>query len=138
MVPSFIWFVRGGDRTTPLLRYAVRSDRPLSDHMIFHEHRQFSGGQPQLAAQDFSVMLADQWRSPRDAPRRDVIDCRFAGIGEAATEFRMLDLFPETAIVQMRVVEQLLWRTDRTPGETALLRAVIDLLGRQAGDKVGD
>jgi hypothetical protein len=50
----------------------------------------------------------------------------------------MLDLFPKTAIVQMRVVEQLLGCADRTPGKTALLRAVIDLLGRQAGDKAGD
>src|ERR1700757_2816193 len=83
-------------------------------------------------------MLADPRCSPRDAPRRDVIDRRFAGIGEAATEFRMLDLFPETAIVQMRVVEQLLWRTDRTPGEAALLRAVIHLLGRRLAIKVGD
>ena len=88
----------------------VRSDRPLSDHMIFHQHRQFAGGQPQLAAQDFDVMLADQRCSPGDAPRRAVIDRRFAGIDEAAAEFRMLDLFPETAIVQMRVVEQRLRR----------------------------
>jgi hypothetical protein len=89
---------------------------PLSDHVIFHQHCQFAGRQPQLAAQDFDVMLADPRRSPRDAPRRAVIDRRFAGIGEAATEFRMLDRFPETAIVQMRVIEQLLWRADRTPG----------------------
>src|SRR5438045_7434682 len=83
-------------------------------------------------------MFADPRCSPRDAPWRAVVDRRFAGIGEAATEFRMLDLFPETAIVQMRVVEQLLWRADRTPGETALLRPMIDVLGRQAGDKARD
>ena len=38
----------------------------------------------------------------------------------------------------MRVVEQLLRRADRAPGEAAFLGAVIDLLGRQAGDKTGD
>jgi hypothetical protein len=44
-----------------------RSRRPVSDHMIFHQHRKLAGRQPQFAAQDFSFMLADQWRSPRDA-----------------------------------------------------------------------
>src|SRR5215469_10856668 len=106
--------------------------------MIFHQHSQVAGRQPQLAAQDFGVMLADPRRSPGDSPWRAVIDRRFAGISEAAAEFRMLNLFPEAAIVQVWIVEQLLWRADRTPGETALLRAVIDLLGRQAGDKTGD
>src|SRR5437763_4710282 len=38
----------------------------------------------------------------------------------------------------MRVVEQLLRRADRTPGKAAFLGAMIDLLGRQAGDKAGD
>jgi hypothetical protein len=106
--------------------------------VIFHQHRQLAGRHPQLAAQDFDIMLADPRRSTRDAPRRAVIDRRFARISEAATEFRMLDLLPKTAIMQMRVVEQFLWRADRTPGETALLRAMIDVLGRQAGNKARD
>src|SRR5436190_11979183 len=38
----------------------------------------------------------------------------------------------------MRVLEQLLRRADRTPGKAACLGTMIDLLGRQAGDKAGD
>ena len=50
----------------------------------------------------------------------------------------MLDSFPEAAVVQMRVVEQRLGRADGPPGEAALLRGVIHLLRRQAGDEIGD
>ena len=50
----------------------------------------------------------------------------------------MLDLLPEAPIVQVRVVEELLRRADRAPSKAAFLCAVVNLLGRQGGDKVGD
>ena len=68
------------------LLYQKRSTVPLSDHVIFHQHCQFAGRQPQLAAQDFDVMLADPRRSPRDAPRRAVIDRRHREVPPAARQ----------------------------------------------------
>ncbi len=83
-------------------------------------------------------MLADQRRPSRDPPRRAVIDRRLARIDEAAAKLGMLHLLPETAIVQVSVLEQRLRGTHRAPGEAAFLRGVVDFLGRQAGNEAGD
>src|SRR5256885_11088647 len=45
-------------------------------------------------------------------------------------------LLPETAIVQMGIVEQRLRGTHRRPGEAALLGGMVNLLGGQAGNEV--
>ena len=50
-------------------------------------------------------MLADQWRPPGDPPRRAVIDGRLAWVDKVAAELGVLDLFPETAVMQVGVVK---------------------------------
>ena len=105
-------------------------------HMIFRQNQKLPARQSQFIAEDFDIVLADQRRPPGDPPGRTVIDRRLARVDEAAAEFRVLHLLPETAIVQMRIVEQRLRGTHRPPGEAALLGGMVNLLGRQAGDEV--
>src|SRR4051795_4101782 len=95
------------------------------DHAVLGQDCQLAARQAQFAAENLSVVLADQRRAPGDLPGRSAIDRGLAGIDEAAAEFGMLDGLPESAVVQMRVVEQRLGRTHRAPGEAALLRGVI-------------
>src|SRR5215470_366326 len=48
----------------------------------------------------------------------------------------MIDRLPEATVGEMSVLSQVLGRTHSGPGEAALLRCMIDLLGRQAGDEI--
>ena len=50
----------------------------------------------------------------------------------------MVHLFPEAAVTQMGIVEEVLRRAHRTPGEAAFLGGVIDFLRRQPGDEIRD
>ncbi len=50
----------------------------------------------------------------------------------------MLHVLPETAIMQVGVVEELLRGAHCPPGEAAFLRSVVNLLCRQAGNEIGD
>ena len=91
------------------------------------------------SSQKISVLCSPiKRRPPGDPPGRAVVDRRLPRIDEAPAEFRMLHLLPETAVMQMGIVQQRLRRAHRTPGEAALLGGVVNLLRRQAGDEVGE
>src|SRR5215469_14669339 len=109
-----------------------------SDHMIFRQHAELVARQPQFVAEDFDIVLADQRGPFRNPPRRAVVNRRFARVDKAAAELWVFHLFPETAVMQMWVIEQRLRGTHRSPGKAAFLGGVINLLCRQASDKVGD
>ena len=40
-----------------------------SDHAVFRQHTEFAARQPELSAEDVTVVLTDQRRAPIDAPR---------------------------------------------------------------------
>src|SRR5438477_165660 len=84
-----------------------RSKRqPMSSyHMIFRQNQKLPARQSKFIAEDFDIVFADQRCPPGDPPGRTVIDRRLAWVGEAATELRVFHLLPETAIVQMGIVE---------------------------------
>ena len=108
------------------------------NHTIFRQYAQLTPRQSQLVAEDFGVVLADQRRASGDLPGRAVVDRRLARVDEAAADLRVLYLFPETAVMQVEVVEERLGRTHRPPGEAAFLGGMVNLLRRQARDEVGD
>src|SRR6266404_8884610 len=108
------------------------------DHTIFRQNRELRARQSQFVAEDFCVVLADQRCPSGDPPRGAVIDRGLAGVDKAAAELRVLHLFPETAIMQVDVVKELLRSTHRPPGKAASLGGMVNLLGRQAGNEVGD
>src|SRR5262245_11474561 len=108
----------------------------LLDHMIFRQNQKLSAREAQFIAEAFDIVFADQRRPSGDPPGRTVVDRSLTRVGEAAAELRVFHLLPETAIVQMTIVEQRLRRTHRSPGEAALLGGMVNLLGRQAGNEV--
>ena len=108
------------------------------DHTIFGENRELTARQSQFVAKDFRVVLADQRRPPGDPPRRAVINGGFAWVDKAAAELRVLDLFPETTVLQVGVIKERLRGSHRSPGEAALLSSMVDLFRRQAGYEIGD
>ena len=77
------------------------TDRPQqrpeanSDDVIFRENRYLAARKPQFATEDFDVVLSNQRCPPRDPPGRSVIDCRLAGVCEAAAELRVPHFLPE-------------------------------------------
>src|SRR5690242_4585846 len=83
-------------------------------------------------------MLANQRRPPGKPPWRIAEDRRLAWIGEAATDLRMLDLFPKATIMQVRIIEQVFRSTHHAPGETAFLGGMIRFFRRQTGNEVGN
>ncbi len=109
-----------------------------SDHTTFRQNGELTARQSQFVAEDFRVVLADQRCPAGDPPGRAVVDRRLAWVDEAAAEFRMLHLLPETAIMQVGIVKQRFRGTHRPPGEAAFLGGVVHLLRRQTGDEVGE
>src|SRR6185369_3655102 len=103
-----------------------RSGYSPSDHMILRQNQKLPARESQLIAEDFDVVFADQRCAPGDAPGSTVIDRRLARVGEAAAELRVFHLLPETAIVQMGIVEQRLRGTHRPPREAALLGSMVN------------
>src|SRR5215475_7371350 len=55
---------------------------------------------------------------------------------ERAAELGMIDRLPKATVGEMSVLNQVLGCTHSGPGEAALLRCMIDLLGRQAGYEI--
>ena len=74
-------------------------------------------------------VLAEKRRPTDDAPRTPRRDERAAGIEEVPPELRMMHRHPETARVQMRIVEVLVRRPHRRPGEPLRLPGTVDLVG---------
>ena len=97
----------------------------LSHHTTFCQNRELAAGQPQFAAEDFRVVLADQRRPLGDPRGRAIIDGCLAWIDEAAAELRVLDVFPEAAVMQVGIVEErLLLGVDRFVLVNAVLLAI--------------
>src|SRR6516162_498475 len=111
----------------PTRVWAGRDYATRLDHTVFCQHAQLTARQSQFAAENFGVVLADQWCPSGDPPRRAVIDGRLTRVDEAAAELRVFDLFPETAIMQVGVIEKRLRSAHCRPGEAAFLCSVVDV-----------
>ncbi len=64
----------------------------------------------EFPTENLLVVLADEGSTPADTPGRTVINRRPTGVDEAAAEFRVLDFREEAAVVQMRIVDNLVYR----------------------------
>src|SRR6516225_8863902 len=111
----------------PTRVWAGRDYATRLDHTVFCQHAELTARQSQFVGENFGVVLADQRCPSGDTPRRAVIDGRLTRVDKAAAELRVLDLFPETAIMQVGVVKKRLRRAHWRPGEAAFLGSVVDL-----------
>src|SRR5689334_17514828 len=97
-------FSCGGVCVPTIVSDLYNDQAPALDDSTLRQHGEFLGRQPQFAAEDVLVVLADERRSSGDPPRRAVVEGGLAGVDEATAQFRVLHLLPETAVVQMGIV----------------------------------
>jgi hypothetical protein len=64
-------------------------NRPRSDNPRFGKHCQLGFAQPQFAAENLGVVLADERRAPGNAPGRLTVQCSGTGIDEAPAQLGM-------------------------------------------------
>src|SRR6266704_4636492 len=106
------------------------------DHARLSQKGQRGFRHAEFPTENLLVVLADEGSTPADTPGRTVINRRPTGVDEAAAEFRVLDFREETAVVQMRIVDNLVYRAYAPPGEAVFLPSAPGIFLRHIRKKV--